>query len=166
MQSALNIQLNNEFDAAYVYLSMSVWLEKNHYPGFAKWMRMQTQEELLHAIKLYDFIINCNGSIQLQEVKAHRKEWESVHEIFSDSLEHEELQTQRIYNLNEQAINEKAYAVQAEMQWFITEQIEEEASIGSIVDQLNMVQNNRAALLMLDRELGSRAVPAPPAEPA
>ena len=162
MLDALNTQLNNEFSAAYVYLAMSAWLEKENYPGFAKWMRMQTQEELLHALKLYDFIINCNGLIALKEVKACTKSWTSVADIFADSLQHEETQTQRIYDLNKIAIEEGAFAVQAELQWFITEQVEEEASIGAIVDQLNMVQDNRAALLMLDRELSSRAVPAPP----
>ena len=166
MLSALNVQLNHEFHAAYIYLAMSAWLEKENYPGFAKWMRMQTQEELLHAMKLYEFIINCNGLVELKTVKALSKEWTSVAHIFSDSLKHEEAQTQRIYELNKVAIDHNEYAVQAELQWFITEQVEEEANVGTIVDQLNMVKDNRAALLLLDRELGTRAVPSPPQAPA
>jgi ferritin len=156
VQDAVNEQLKHELSSAYVYLSMSAHFESENLPGFAKWMRVQAQEELGHAMRLFDYMHHRNGRIVLQAIEQPPSHFSSPLAIFEQALEHETKVTGLIEQLYEIAIAHKDYATQVEVQWFITEQVEEEDSATLIVDQLKMAGENRAALLMLDRQLGAR----------
>jgi ferritin len=156
VQDAVNEQIKHELSSAYVYLSMSAHFEGENLPGFARWMRMQAQEELGHAMRLFDYVNQRGGQVILQAIEQPPHEFSSPLSIFEQALEHETKVTQLIEQLYETAVQHKDYATQVQMQWFITEQVEEEDSASLIVDQLKMAGNDRAALLMLDRQLGAR----------
>ena len=156
VQDALNEQIKHEVSSAYVYLSMCAHFEAEKLPGFARWMRVQAQEELGHAMRLFDYINQRGGRVILQAVEQPPHEFSAPLSIFEQALEHETKVTQLIERLYETAVQHKDYATQVEVQWFITEQVEEEDSASLIVDQLKMAGNDRAALLMLDRQLGAR----------
>jgi len=157
---ALNAQLNAELFSSYLYLSMSAHFEAAALPGMAHWMRTQVQEEMLHAMKFYNFILERNGDVVLAEIDAPRTEWGSSVEVFEDTLEHEQKVTSLIHDLVGLAIEEKDRATENFLQWFVTEQVEEEASAQTILDQLKMVGDNGAALLMIDGQLAQRPTPA------
>jgi ferritin len=156
VQAAVNEQIKHELSSAYVYLSMSAHFDAENLPGFARWMRVQAQEELGHAMRLFDYVNQRGGRVILQAVEQPPHEFSSPLHIFEQALEHETKVTQLIEELYETAVQHKDYATQVEVQWFITEQVEEENSASLIVDQLKMAGDNRAALLMLDRQLGAR----------
>lgn len=156
VQDAVNEQIKHELSSAYVYLSMSAHFEAENLPGFARWMRVQAQEELGHALRLFDYVNQRGGRVMLQTVEQPPHEFSSPLSIFEQALEHETKVTQRIEQLYETAVQHKDYATQVQVQWFITEQVEEEDSASQIVDQLKMAGNDRAALLLLDRQLGAR----------
>ena len=156
VQDAVNEQIKHELSSAYVYLSMSAHFEAENLPGFARWMRVQAQEELGHAMRLFDYVNRRGGRVILQAVEQPPHNFSSPLSIFEHALEHETKVTQLIEQLYETAVQHKDYATQVEVQWFITEQVEEEDSAVLIVDQLKMAGDNRAALLMLDRQLGAR----------
>jgi ferritin len=156
VQDALNEQIKHELSSAYVYLSMCAHFEAENLSGFARWMRVQAQEELGHAMRLFDYVNQRGGRVILQAVEQPPHEFSSPLSIFEQALEHETKVTQLIEQLYETAVQHKDYATQVEVQWFITEQVEEEDSASLIVDQLKMAGNDRAALLMLDRQLGAR----------
>jgi ferritin len=153
---AVNEQIKHELSSAYVYLSMSAHFEAENLPGFARWMRVQAQEELGHAMRLFDYVNRRGGRVILQAVEQPPHRFSSPLSIFEQALEHETKVTQLIAQLYETAVAHRDYATQVEIQWFITEQVEEENSAILIVDQLKMAGDNRAALLMLDRQLGAR----------
>ncbi len=157
---ALNAQLNAELFSSYLYLSMSAHFEAAALPGMAHWMRTQVQEEMLHAMKFYNFILERNGDVVLAEIDAPRTEWGSSVEVFEDTLEHEQKVTSLIHDLVGLAIEEKDRATENFLQWFVTEQVEEEASAQTILDQLKMVGDNGAALFMIDGQLAQRPTPA------
>lgn len=154
--NALNDQIKHELYSAYVYLSVSAYCERLSLPGFAHWMRLQSQEEVAHAMKLFDYINDRGGMVTLQTIDAPATEFGSAQAIAEKALEHERRVTGLIERLYGLAVQEGDYATQALMQWFITEQVEEEKNAGLLVDQLKMVGENRSALLMLDMELGKR----------
>jgi ferritin len=156
VQEAVNEQIKHELSSAYVYLSMSAHFEAENLPGFARWMRVQAQEELGHAMRLFDYVNRRGGRVILQAVEQPPHKFSSPLGIFEQALEHETKVTQLIEQLYETAVEHRDYATQVEVQWFITEQVEEEDSAILIVDQLKMAGDNRAALLMLDRQLGAR----------
>ena len=156
VQEAVNEQIKHELSSAYVYLSMSAHFEAENLPGFARWMRVQAQEELGHAMRLFDYVNRRGGRVILQAVEQPPHNFSSPLGIFEQALEHETKVTQLIEQLYETAVQHKDYATQVEVQWFITEQVEEEDRAILIVDQLKMAGDNRAALLMLDRQLGAR----------
>jgi ferritin len=156
VQDAVNEQIKQELLSAYVYLSMSAHFEAENLPGFARWMRVQAQEELGHAMRLFDYMNQRGGRVILQAVEQPPHEFSSPLHIFEQALDHETKVTRLIEQLYETAVQHKDYATQVEMQWFITEQVEEEDSASLIVDQVKMAGDNRAALLMLDRQLGAR----------
>ena len=161
IQAALNEQLNAELYSSYLYLSMSAYFESQNLGGMATWMRIQAQEELIHAMKFYAFINERGGRVLLAQVEAPETEWGSALDVFQQSYEHECKVTALIHGLVDLAISEKDHATSAFLQWFVTEQVEEESSALAIVDKLKLVGDNSGALFMLDGELGQRVAPAP-----
>lgn len=155
---AMNDQLNGELVSWYDYLAMSAWLDKRSFPGAASWMRAQAAEEMAHAMRFYDFILDRNGRIHLQDVPEPRSEFASVLEAFEAAYAHEQDVTSALIELHELSVNERDYVSHAFLQEFLMEQVEEEKSASTVVDKLRMAGNDPGALLALDRDLGSRRV--------
>ena len=156
LEKTINDQIKNELYSAYLYLSMSAYLEANNLPGSARWMRLQYEEEVSHAMKLFDYIHDRGGRVVLQAIDQPAAEFGSLLEVFQQALEHEQKVTGMINRIYDLAVKENDYPTQIEMQWFITEQVEEEKTAGDIVDQLKMVGDHGPSLIMLDQYLGSR----------
>jgi len=156
MQDALNKQLNLEYFSSYIYLAMAAQLESDNLPGFAQWMRAQSQEELEHAMKFFDFINERGGRVTLKAIGAPQAKWASPLAIFEAAYKHEQLVSASIDKLVDQAIKEADHASNAFLQWFVTEQVEEEANVSAIADKLKMVKGAPGGLFMMDRELGAR----------
>ncbi|MFO0904689.1 MAG: ferritin [Pirellulales bacterium] len=156
VQEALNDQINTELYSSYNYLAMSAYCERVNFRGCAQWLRVQSQEEYQHAMKLYDFLLARNGRVVLREVRAPRTDYDSIPEVFSEALLQEQDVSRRIDSLYELAFKERAFAALVELQWFISEQVEEERTARDIVAKLDLVKADPSALLDLDRELGSR----------
>jgi len=161
IQDALNEQLNAELYSSYLYLSMSAYFETQNLAGMANWMRIQAQEEMVHVMKFYDFINQRDGRVILTQVDAPETTWNSPLEAFQGAYEHECKVSGLINQRVDLAISEKDHAANTFLQWFVTEQVEEEATALSIVDKLKLAADNSVALLMLDAELGQRVLPAP-----
>jgi ferritin len=157
LENAFNGQINAELQSAYLYLGMASWFGSQSLPGMASWMRMQAQEEVMHAMKFYDFVQERSGRVILTALDTPQAEWASPLKAFQDTLTHERKVTALIHKLVDLAIAEKDHAANAFLQWFVTEQVEEEAVAEQIVDRLTMAGNNPAALLMFDDKLGRRA---------
>lgn len=156
MQDAINEQINNELFASYSYLSMSAWCEHQQFTGCAHWMRLQSEEERGHALRLLDFLLARNGRVVLQPIAQPTVDFESVPAVFETALAQEQVVTGQIDQLYELAFKEKAFAALVELEWFITEQVEEEKTAREIVHKFNLVKDDPASLLDLDRELGGR----------
>jgi ferritin len=156
MQQAVNDQINNELFAMYSYLAMSAYCEHKQFRGCARWMRLQSDEEKVHAMRLYDFLIARQGRVKLRPISEPQFDFASVPDVFQKAFEQEQKVTQQINSLYEMAFNEKAFAALVELEWFINEQVEEEKTARDIVYKFQLVKNDPAALLDLDRELGSR----------
>lgn len=156
VQDAINDQINHELFAAYIYLSMSAYFENVNLPGFASWMRNQAREEITHGMKLFDFVNDRGGRVILKAVEAPPTDFKGPLDVFEQALKHEQKVTGMINGLYETAAKANDFAAQVALQWFITEQVEEEKTADLIVEQLKMIGNDRPALLMLDREMGSR----------
>jgi len=156
MQAAMNKQINAEMHSAYIYLSMSAYFEAGNLSGFANWMRMQAQEEMVHAMKFYDFINERMGRVKLEPIAAVPVEWDSPLAVFENAFQHEQKVTGLINDLVNLAIEEKDHAANSFLQWFVDEQVEEEASADAIVQQLKLVGGSGQALFLLDREMGQR----------
>jgi ferritin len=153
---ALNQQLNRELYSGYLYLSMAAYFESLGLRGFANWMKVQSQEELMHAMKFFDYIARRGGRVELFEIEEPPKSWSSPLNAFEYGLEHERKVTQFISDLVELAIAEKDHSTFNMLQWFVKEQVEEEESFDEIVEKLRMAKDNNMILLMIDRELGER----------
>ena len=156
LQDAMNEQIKNELYSAYLYLSMSAYCEAANLPGFAHWMRVQAQEEEAHAMKFYGFIYERGGRVVLQAIDQPPVEFQSPLNVFEQPLEHEQKVTAMIHDLYALAVQEEDYASQAFLEWFVTEQVEEEASATQILETLKMIGDKGHALIMLDRQLGRR----------
>jgi len=156
MQDAINEQIKDELYSAYLYLSMAAYFEAESLPGFATWMRAQSQEELEHALKLFDFINERGGRVELQAIDQPSVAFESPLAVFEATYEHEQKVTALIHGLYEVALQENDYAAQVMLHWFIDEQVEEEDSVSQIVDTLQRIGDTDRGLIMLDRELGRR----------
>ena len=156
VQDAMNEQVNNEFYSAYQYLAMAAYCESVNLPGFARWMRTQSKEETEHAMKFYDFILDRNGHVVLQAIEGPVIEFGSPLEVFEQALEQEQKVTAMINDLYGLAVKESDYASQAFLQWFVTEQVEEEKNAGDVAETLKMVGDKSEMLFLLDRELGQR----------
>ena len=159
IQKEMNDQLQRELESAYIYLSMAAYLDSVTLPGFAQWMKVQFQEEQAHALKFYDFIGDRGGRVMLQPIGQPPVEFPSALDAFEKALAHEQKITGHINDLYALATEEKDYASQMFLLWFIDEQVEEEKNAGDIVDMLKLIGDNAHALLMLDRELGQRQPP-------
>lgn len=157
VERAINEQINAELYSAYLYLSMAAWFETQDLPGFASWMRVQFQEEQAHAMKFFDYVNERGGRVTLTAIEEPKSEWGSVVEVFEQTLEHERFVTERINNLMDVAKEEKDYASESFLRWYIDEQVEEEATAEGILSQVERVEGNGNGLMMLDRELGSRS---------
>ncbi len=156
MNKALNGQVNAEFYSAYLYLSMSNYFKRVNLPGFAKWMEVQTLEELTHAMKFYNFINERGKKVTLKGIDGPPTEWDSPLAVFENAYQHEIKVTGLINNLVDLAIEEKDHATNNFLQWFVSEQVEEEASANEVIQKLSLAKDNQGALFMLDQELGQR----------
>ena len=164
MEDALNKQVNAELYSAYLYLSMAACFESMNLPGFANWMRVQTQEETTHAMKIYDYICARGGRVMLKAVEAPPANWKSPLAAFEAALKHEQKVTGLINNLVNLAVAGKDHATQIFLQWFVSEQVEEEKSADEIVQKLKLTKNMPGALYMLDKEMGQRVFTPPASE--
>ena len=160
---AINRQINSELTASYSYLGMSAWCERQKFTGAARWLRLQSQEEHMHAMKLLDFLLARDCDVKFLAIQAPQAPYASLLDVFERGLEQEQEVSHQIDALYEIAFNQKAFAAVAELQWFLTEQVEEEKTGREIVTKLKMVGNDPASLLDMDRELGSRTGVAEPA---
>lgn len=162
---AMNEQMKNEFLSGYLYLAMAGYLESEDLPGIASWMRVQALEELSHGEKFFNFICEAGGRTDLRGIDAPKNDYQSPLACFKYSLEHEKFVTSRINQLMDLANQESNHAAQIFLQWFVTEQVEEEATFGLIVKKLERIADDGRGLLMLDAELEKRSFVAPaPAE--
>lgn len=167
LANAINDQIRNELESYYVYLSMAAYFHATSLNGMAHWMRCQAHEEMIHAMKFFDHIDDRGGKITLQNLKQIKTEWNSPLEAFQDAYAHEQFISEKIRDLTTIAREEREYSSEPLLSWFLDEQVEEEATVSSITDQMEMVGDDKTAILMLDRELGQRSFPAgSPLDPA
>lgn len=165
VQEALSKQVNMELSASYNYLAMSAYCQLQNFPGSASWLRIQSQEEYGHAMKLYDFLLSRDCPIAFAPVAEPQAQFDSVTAVFESVLAQEKDVTASINNLFGLALAEKAFAESIELQWFITEQVEEEQNAREVVAKFKMCADDAPSLLELDREMGTRQA-APAAEGA
>ena len=156
IRTAIEQQIGNEFHASHTYLAMSGFFDAQNLPGFASWMRTQSEEEITHALKLFDHLVDRGIAPELPAIAKPHQGFSGPVEAFAAAFEHEQLVTSQIHALYEKALEHKDYTAQMLLQWFITEQLEEEKLTGGILERLKMVEGSRAALLILDNELGQR----------
>jgi ferritin len=157
MQEALNGQLNAELYSSYLYLSMHAYFKGINLDGFANWMYFQAQEELTHAMKFYDFINQRGGKVRLQQIEAPPGQWETPLAVFEATLAHEQKVTGLINALVDLALAEHDHATNIFLQWFVSEQVEEEESVGGVLEQLKLMGEAKGGLFMIDRELAKRS---------
>lgn len=161
IQDALNAQINAEFWSAYLYLSMSNYFGAEGYPGIANWFKVQYQEELAHTEIFMNYVNSRDGRVMLKAIDAVPTEWESILDAFVSTLEHERKVTSLINNLYALAEQENDYATRDRLNWFVSEQVEEEENVRSILDKVKMVGDNGMGRYMIDQELAARTYTAP-----
>jgi ferritin len=157
VEGALNDQIRKEFYSFYLYLSMAAQFESMNLKGFAHWMQVQANEETKHAMKIYGHVNERGGKVALQQIDAPPFSWKSAIEMFTEAYEHERKVTESINKMVELARTEKDNATEVFLQWFVNEQVEEEASTYEIKQKLQLIGDNAPALVMLDAELGKRS---------
>lgn len=157
LEEALNEQINAELYSEYLYLSMAAYYEDEGLPGFASWMRAQADEESAHAMRIYDFIIERDGRVTLDTIDSPPKEWSGPSDAFEAAYEHEVEITEMINDLVALAREENDNATENMLQWFVAEQVEEEATAQAVLDKLKHVGDDGPGLLMVDQELGQRS---------
>ena len=161
METALNNQINAEYYSSYLYLSMAAYFDSVNLPGFANWMRIQQQEELLHALKFFDFVSERNARVKLTSIEGPETEWDGPLAVFEATLAHEQHVTGLINKLVDLALAESDHATNNFLQWFVAEQVEEEATADGILQQLRLMKDAPGGLFMMDRELAQRVFTAP-----
>jgi len=161
MLKALNDHINAEMCSSYLYLAMEAYFQSISLKGFAAWMRAQVQEELMHGMKFYDFVSERGGKVTLEAIAKPETSWDSPLAVFEAVRKHEEHVTSLINDLVDLAISEKDHATNNFLQWFVSEQVEEEASVGEIVEKLKLIKNDSSGLFMIDAELGKRVFTMP-----
>ncbi len=164
MEEAFNSQINAELYSSYLYLSMAAYFDSQGLEGFAHWMRQQVQEEIFHGMKMFDFVSERGGRVLLRAIDQPPTQWDSPLAVFENTLAHERVVTGLINDLVNLALDERDHASSIFLQWFITEQVEEEATAGSILDKLKLTQGDASTTFMLDRELGTRVFTLPVTE--
>lgn len=161
MEVAFNEQINKEFYSEYFYLAMAAWFDKENLAGFANFFKVQVEEERFHAMKMYGFLNERGGRMILDEIAKPPSEFESALKIFELAYKHEQFVTKSINELMDVAIDEKDHASKSFLNWFIDEQVEEEASMEAIVAKIKMLGGNGHGMLMIDNELASRTFTPP-----
>jgi ferritin len=156
LQDALNDQINAEYYSSYLYLAMSAHCESINLTGFAHWMRLQSKEEMDHALKILGYLLERRADVELKAIDKPPKSWDSPVAIFEQTMKHEQMVTKRIDDLVNLAIADKDHATQAFLQWFVSEQVEEEARADSILQKVKAVGGSAGGLFMLDHHLGGR----------
>ncbi len=156
VQKAINEQIQAELQSAYIYLAMSARMEQMRLPGMASWLKLQWQEELDHAMKFYDFLIQRDVDVTLLAIEKPDAKFETALECFEQVLQHEQYITGKINKLYTLSVKEADYPLQSLLQWFIDEQVEEEENARGAIDALTLVGNSGPGLFMLDREMGAR----------
>lgn len=156
MLNALNEQINAEQYSALLYLAMSAYLNDKGLPGFANWMYVQYQEELSHANKFYNYVVERGGRVEIKAIKQMPTSWDGIIDIYEATLEHEQMVTGLINDLMNIAIEEKDHASRSFLNWFVDEQVEEEANVTEILDTLKLINGQGNGIFMLDREMRSR----------
>jgi len=156
MEKAFNQQINAELYSSYLYYSMCAYFESINLSGFSQWMLMQTQEEMFHANKFFHYVNERGGRVLMEAIGQPKTEWNSAIDVFTDVLEHEQKVTGLINGLMDLAQEEKDHASQIFLQWFVAEQVEEEATVGGVLHKLELIDHDSAGLFALDQELGQR----------
>ncbi|GAU09500.1 ferritin [Desulfoplanes formicivorans] len=164
LEKAFNDQVNAEMYSSYLYLSMAAFFQNQNLPGFAGWMKAQAQEELFHAMKFYDYIMERGGQVVLAPIAGPPTEWESPRAVMEATLEHEQKVTGLINNLVNLAMEEKDHASTIFLQWFVSEQVEEEDSVGDVLNKIKLMGDSGSGLFMLDRDMGQRVFTPPQTE--
>lgn len=165
MLQELNQQIQEETYSGYIYHAMAAWLEEKGYKGMATWMRVQAREEKIHADIFYNFIMERGGHVKLEAIQAPPNQWDSPLAIFKAALEHEEHITGRINHMVGVAMDVKDFATHQTLQWFVEEQVEEEANVSEALQQLSIAGDQANAVLMIDREMGTRVYSVPASAP-
>ena len=161
MQEALNAQINAEYYSSYLYLSMAAYCEHASFKGFANWFNIQSQEEMIHVTKFFNYVNDRRGRVELRPIEGPPTDWESPLAAFEAAAKHEQHVTGLINKLSSLAVSENDHASHALLEWFVNEQVEDESTVDQIVAQLRLAAGTPAALFMLDRELAQRVL-APP----
>lgn len=156
LREEINEQIKYELYSAYMYLAMSAWCAGRNLAGFAHWMNLQAQEEVDHAMRFFNFLLERGGKVELQALDAPPVDYGTPLAVMEKSLEHEKFVSSRIHHLYKLAVDEGDYPAQVMLQWFVSEQVEEEASIDEIVERMKMFGSDGTSLLMLDTQLGAR----------
>ena len=154
--NALIIQLNKEFQSSYIYLGMSAYASKKGLAGCANWFLIQYQEELTHAMKFFKYLENHQVAINLPEIKKVDVEFESIFDAFQKALEHEIYMSENINELSDLSMKAKDHATYNMLQWYVTEQVEEEATLNTIIDKMKLIGDNGYGLYVIDQELATR----------
>lgn len=157
MQNALNKQVNREFYSSFLYLSMSGYFEAQNLKGFASWMSEQSKEEYGHAMKMYNYIFDRGGRVELLPIEAPPKDWDSILNVFEETYKHEHAVTRMIHDLVALAKEENDYATESFLKWYVDEQVEEEDTASYIVERLKQIAGFKGGIIFLDKELGARA---------
>lgn len=156
LQDALNEQINKEFFAEYFYLSMSAYLESIEMEGFANYFNVQAQEEHFHAMKMFNFVHDKGGRVILKALKEPKSEFTSIINVIEESLKHERYVTKSINELMDVAIKENDHSVKSFLEWYVDEQVEEEATISRLLAKLKLIKGEGFGVLTLDNQLGMR----------
>ena len=163
--NAINDQINAEIHSAYLYLSMAAYFLNKGLPGFANWMKIQYQEETAHAMKFFNYVAERGGRVMLAPIAAVQTDFDSIVNVFERTLEHEIMVTDRINKLMDIAISESDHATRSFLNWFVDEQVEEEANVNEILDTLKLINGEGNGILLLDREMQQRVF-VDPTQPA
>lgn len=167
VRDEMNLQIKLELESYYLYLSMVAWFHEQNLDGMAHWMRCQAHEEMIHAMKFFDHIIERGGTVELLDLKQGKTSWKSALEAWKDAYAHEQFVSERIRTITKAVREESDFSAEPICAWFNNEQIEEEANTSKGVASLEMVGSDRQGLLMIDREMGTRVFPAgSPLDPA
>ena len=161
MEQSLNEQMNRELYSAYLYMSMSSYCTNKGLKGFANWFMVQYHEEMFHAMKFYEYINLQGGRAVLNAIPQPPSSFESPLDMFNKTLEHEQFITKSINELMELAITEKDHATQIILQWYVTEQVEEESNDNELISQLKIIKDDPQGIMLLDRELAGRMTTVP-----